>query len=103
MSFEKELDREFDFSNNLVESGSSPDIMQNKKNVQERIEDLMPALPVSSRVEFVSTRAREFESGIYEIRRNRCARMDRERTGSEFPSWCRSKATDLSQNKRRSN
>ena len=107
VSFEKELDRAFDFSNNLVESGSIPDIMQNKKNVQERIEDLikttMPALPVSSRVEFVSTPAREFESGIYEIRRNRCARMDRERTGSEFPSWCRSKATDLSQNKRRSN
>ena len=61
VSFEKELDQAFDFSNNLVESGSSPDIMQNKENVQERIEDLikttMPALPVSSGVELVSTRA----------------------------------------------
>ena len=59
VSFEKQLDQAFEFSNNLVERSSSSDIMQNKKNVQERIEDLikttMPALPVSSCVEFVST------------------------------------------------
>ena len=59
VSFEKQLDQAFEFSNNLVERSSSSDIMQNKKNVQERIEDLikttMPVLPVSSCVEFVST------------------------------------------------
>ncbi|XP_058969835.2 E3 ubiquitin-protein ligase TRIM71-like [Pocillopora verrucosa] len=59
VSFEKQLDQAFEFSNNLVERSSSSDIMQNKKNVEERIEDLikttMPALPVSSCVEFVWT------------------------------------------------
>ena len=59
VSLEKQLDQAFEFSNNLVERSSSSDIMQNKKNVQERIKDLikttMPALPVSSCVEFVST------------------------------------------------
>ena len=59
VSFEKQLDQAFEFSNNLVERSSSSDIMQNKKNVEERIEDLikttMPALPVSSFVEFVTT------------------------------------------------
>ncbi|XP_058970555.2 E3 ubiquitin-protein ligase TRIM71-like [Pocillopora verrucosa] len=59
VSFEKQLDQAFEFSNNLVERSSSSDIMQNKKNVEERIEDLikttMPALPVSSYVEFVTT------------------------------------------------
>ena len=59
VSFEKQLDQAFEFSNNLVERSSSSDILQNKKNVEERIEDLikttMPALPISSCVEFVST------------------------------------------------
>ena len=59
VSLEKQLDQAFAFSNNLVERNSSSDIMQNKRNVEERIEDLikttMPALPVSSFVEFVST------------------------------------------------
>nr|XP_058958125.1 E3 ubiquitin-protein ligase TRIM71-like [Pocillopora verrucosa] len=59
VSFEKQLDQAFEFSNNLVERSSSSDIMQNRKNVEERIKDLiettMPALPVSSCVEFVST------------------------------------------------
>ena len=59
VSFEKQLDQAFEFSNNLVERSSSSDIMQNKKNVEERIKDLiettMPVLPVSSCVEFVST------------------------------------------------
>ena len=59
VSFEKQLDQAFEFSNNLVERSSSSDIMQNKKNVEERIEDLikttMPALPVSSCVGFVTT------------------------------------------------
>ena len=59
VSLEKQLDQAFAFSNNLVERSSSSDIMQNKRNVEERIEDLikttMPTLPVSSFVEFVST------------------------------------------------
>ncbi|PFX12208.1 E3 ubiquitin-protein ligase TRIM71 [Stylophora pistillata] len=59
VSLEKQFDQVFEFSNNLVERSSSSDLMQNKKNVEERIEDLikttMPALPVSSFVEFVST------------------------------------------------
>ena len=59
VSLEKHLDQASAFSNNLVERNSSSDIMQNKRNVEERIEDLikttMPALPVSSCVEFVST------------------------------------------------
>ncbi|XP_027039308.1 protein lin-41-like [Pocillopora damicornis] len=59
VSFEKQLDQAFEFSNNLVNRSSSSDIMQSKKNVEERIEDLikttMPALPASSFVEFVTT------------------------------------------------
>ena len=59
VSLEKQLDQAVEFSNNLVERSSSSDIMQNKKNVEQRFEDLikttMPALPVSSSVEFVST------------------------------------------------
>ena len=59
VSLEKQLDQALEFSNNLVERSSSSDIMQNKKNVEQRFEDLikttMPALPVSSSVEFVST------------------------------------------------
>ena len=37
VSFEKQLDQAFEFSKNLVERGSSSDIMQNKKNLEERI------------------------------------------------------------------
>ena len=59
VSFEKQLDQAFEFSSNLVERSSSSDIMQNKKNVEERIEDLIKttisALPVSSYAEFVTT------------------------------------------------
>ena len=59
VSLEKQLDQAVEFSNNLVERSSSSDIMQNKKNVEQRFEDLikttMPTLPVNSSVEFVST------------------------------------------------
>ncbi|XP_022810572.1 E3 ubiquitin-protein ligase TRIM71-like [Stylophora pistillata] len=59
VSIEKQLDQALEFSNNLVERSSSSVVMQNKKNVEERIEDLMkttmPVLPVNSFVEFVST------------------------------------------------
>ena len=59
ISLEKQLNQAVEFSNNLVERSSSSDIIQNKKNVEQRFEDLMkttmPALPVSSSVEFVST------------------------------------------------
>ena len=37
VSFEKQLDQAFEFSKNLVERGSSSDIMQNKKHLGERI------------------------------------------------------------------
>ena len=37
VSFKKQLGQAFEFSNNLDERGSSSDIMQNKKNVKERI------------------------------------------------------------------
>ena len=54
-----QLDQAFEFSTNLVQRSSSSDIMQSRKNVEERIEDLikttMPVLPVSSFVEFVTT------------------------------------------------
>ena len=59
VSLEKQLNQAVEFSNNLVERSSSSDIMQNKKNVEQRFEDLIkttvPALPVSSSVKFVST------------------------------------------------
>ena len=59
VSLERQLNQAVEFSNNLVERSSSSDIMQNKKNVEQRFEDLikttMPALSVSSSVEFVST------------------------------------------------
>ncbi|XP_022805529.1 E3 ubiquitin-protein ligase TRIM71-like [Stylophora pistillata] len=59
VSLEKQLEQAVEFSNNLVERSSSSDIMQNKKSVEERIEDLIkttvPVLPVNSFVEFVST------------------------------------------------
>ena len=59
VTLEKQLSQAVEFSNNLVERSSSSDIMQNKKKVEQRFEDLikttMPALPVSSSVEFVPT------------------------------------------------
>ena len=63
-SLTKQLDQAVEFANNLLQRTSSSDIMQSKKNLEQRLEDLnktpVPALPVRSSVKFVSTIA--FES-----------------------------------------
>ena len=55
----KQIDQAVEFANNLVESNASSDIIQSKKNLVQRFEDLsktpVPVLPVSSFVKFVST------------------------------------------------
>jgi len=59
----KQIDQAVEFANNLVQRGSSSDIMQSNKNLERRFEDLnktaVPGLPVSSFVKFVSTIAPE--------------------------------------------
>ena len=59
----KQLDQAVEFANNLLQRSSSSDIMQSKKNLEQRFEDLnttpVPALPVSSFAKFVSTIAPE--------------------------------------------
>ena len=58
-SLAKQCNQAVEFANNLVQRSSSSDIMQSKQSLQKRFEDLnttsVPALPVSSFVEFVST------------------------------------------------
>ena len=53
------MNQAVEFASNLVQRSSSSDIMQSKKNLEKRFEDLnkitAPALPVSSFVKFVST------------------------------------------------
>ena len=55
----KQINQAVEFANNLIQRSSSSDIMQSKKNLQMRLEDLnktpFPALPVSSFVKFFST------------------------------------------------
>ena len=55
----KQMNQAVEFASNLVRRSSSSDIMQSKKNLEKRFEDLnkiqSPALPVSSFVRFVST------------------------------------------------
>ena len=55
----KQLNQAVEFACNLVQRSSSSDIMQSKKNLEKRFEDLnkitAPALPVGSFVKFVST------------------------------------------------
>ena len=62
-SLTKQLDQAVEFSNNLLQRSSSSDIMQSKKNLEQRFHDLnktpVPALPVSSLVKFASTIAPE--------------------------------------------
>ena len=62
-SLAKQLDQAVEFTNNLVQRSSSSDIMQSKKTLEERFEDLRKtpvlALPVSSFVKFVPTIAPE--------------------------------------------
>ena len=59
----KQLQQAVEFADNLLQRSSSSDIMQSKKNLEQRFEDLnktpIPALPVSSFVKFVSTIAPE--------------------------------------------
>ena len=56
-SLAKQLDQAVEFANNLLQRSSSSDIMQSKKNLEQRFQDLnktpVPALPVSSFVKFV--------------------------------------------------
>ena len=58
-SLVKQMNQAVEFASNLVRRSSSSDIMQSKKNLEKRFEDLnkiqSPALPVSSFVRFVST------------------------------------------------
>ena len=58
-SLTKQIEQAVEFANNLVQRSSTSDIMQSKKNLAQRFEDLnktpVPALPVSSFVKFVST------------------------------------------------
>ena len=62
-SLAKQLDQAVEFAGNLVQRSSSSDIMQTKKTLEQRFEDLsktpVPALPVSSLVKFVPTIAPE--------------------------------------------
>ena len=62
-SLTKQIEQAVEFANNLVERSSTSDIMQSKKNLEQRFEDLnktpVPALPVSPFVKFVSTIAPE--------------------------------------------
>ena len=62
-SLTKQLDQAVEFANNMLQRSSSSDIMQSKKNLEQRFEDLnktpVPALPVSSFAKFVSTIAPE--------------------------------------------
>ena len=62
-SLTKQLDQAVEFANNLLQRTSSSDIMQSKKNLEQRFEVLNKApvttLPVSSFVKFVSTIAPE--------------------------------------------
>jgi len=57
----KQIEQAVEFAYNLVQRSSSSDMMQNKKNLVQRFEDLsktpVPALRVSSFVKFVSTAA----------------------------------------------
>ena len=62
-SLTQQLDQAVEFANNLLQRTSSSDIMQSKKNLEQRCKDLnktqVPALPVSSFVKFISTIAPE--------------------------------------------
>ena len=58
-SLVKQMNQAVEFASNLVQRSSSSDIMQSKKNLEKRFEDLnkitAPALPVGSFLKFVST------------------------------------------------
>ena len=58
-SLVKQMNQAVEFASNLVQRSSSSDIMQSKENLKKRFEDLnkilVPALPVSLFLKFVST------------------------------------------------
>ena len=58
-SLGKQINQAIEFAENLVQRSSSSDILQSKKSLERRFENLsyspIPALPVSSFVKFVST------------------------------------------------
>ena len=62
-SLTKQLDQAVEFANNLLQRSSSSDIMQSKKNLEQRFQDLnktpVTTLPVSSFVKFVPSIAPE--------------------------------------------
>ena len=55
----KQINQAIEFADNLVQRSSSADILQNKKSLEQRFEDLnktpVPTLPVTSFVKFIST------------------------------------------------
>ena len=78
-SLTKQLDHAVDFANNLLQRSSSSDIMQSKKNLEQRFQDLnktpVPTLSVSSFVKFVSTIAPESLSLGFVITRETDVRL----------------------------
>ena len=58
-SLVKQINQAIEFADNLVQRSSSADILQNKKSLEQRFEDLnktpVPTLPVTSFVKFIST------------------------------------------------
>ena len=58
-SLVKQINQAIEFADNLVQRSSSSDILQSKKSLEQRFEDLnktpVPTLPVTSFVKFIST------------------------------------------------
>ena len=73
---EKQIKQAAEFASELAQRSSSADIIGNRKNLQERFEELgktqMPTLPVGSFVKFVSTcKLDTLSLGIIKINRDR--------------------------------
>ena len=73
---EKQIKQAAEFASELAQRSSSADIIGNRKNLQERFEELrkteMPDLPASSFVKFVSTcKLDTLSLGIIKINRDR--------------------------------
>ena len=73
---EKQIKQAAEFASELAQRSSSADIIGNRKNLQERFEELrkteMPDLPVGSFVKFVSTcKLDTLSLGIIKINRDR--------------------------------
>ena len=73
---EKQIKQAAEFASELAQRSSSADIIGNRKNLQERFEELrkteMPDLPAGSFVKFVSTcKLDTLSLGIIKINRDR--------------------------------